>query len=116
MGIVLTVTGGPHSGQKYLIDRYDTYTVGRSSRAQFPVNLDLLLSREHFKIESQPPHCHLIDLGSTNGTKVNGLRVERVLLREGDVIEAGDSSFMVHFAGGDVDARNYFNCGGDRKS
>ena len=59
---------------------------------------DLLLSREHFRIENQPPVCHLIDLGSTNGTKVNGLRVERVQLRDGDVITAGDSSFVVQFA------------------
>ena len=68
MEIVLRVTAGPHSGQEYVIDRHDTYTVGRSSRAHFPVNLDLMLSREHFKIESQLPLCHLIDLGSTNGT------------------------------------------------
>jgi serine/threonine-protein kinase len=58
---------------------------------------DLLLSREHFLIEHQPPLCHLVDLGSTNGTKVNGLRVERVQLREGDIIAAGDSQFAVHF-------------------
>ena len=57
-----------------------------------------MLSREHFRIENQPPLCHLADLGSTNGTKVNGLRVERVLLRDGDVITAGDSSFVVQFA------------------
>jgi len=59
--------------------------------------MDLALSREHFQLESAPPLCYLVDLGSTNGTKVNGLRVERVLLREGDIIGAGDSSFQVHF-------------------
>ncbi|HKI18406.1 MAG TPA: FHA domain-containing serine/threonine-protein kinase [Isosphaeraceae bacterium] len=112
MEIVLRVTAGPHSGQQYVIDRRETYTVGRSSRARFPVNLDLMLSREHFKLESQLPLCHLIDLGSTNGTKVNGLRVERVLLREGDVIEAGDSSFSVHFAEGDTEAQNFATCAG----
>jgi eukaryotic-like serine/threonine-protein kinase len=111
MEIVLRVTAGPHSGQEYVIDRHDTYTVGRSSRAHFPVNLDLMLSREHFKIESQLPLCHLIDLGSTNGTKVNGLRVERVLLREGDIIEAGDSSFIVHFAE-HPGAQDYAICAG----
>ena len=58
---------------------------------------DQALSREHFQIDNEPPLCHLIDLGSTNGTKVNGLRVGRVLLREGDMITAGDSAFLVHF-------------------
>ena len=59
--------------------------------------LDLALSREHFQLETAPPLCQLVDLGSTNGTKVNGLRIERVLLREGDLIDAGDSSFQIHF-------------------
>ncbi len=91
MAVVIRVTSGPHSGQEYLIDRRQTFMVGRSSRVHFPMTGDMLLSREHFRIENQPPLCHLMDLGSTNGTKVNGLRVERVQLREGDVITAGDS-------------------------
>ena len=98
MAVVIRVTSGPHSGQEYLVDHRQTFMVGRSSRVHFPMTKDLLLSREHFRIENQPPLCHLMDLGSTNGTKVNGLRVERVQLREGDVISAGDSSFIVHFA------------------
>jgi eukaryotic-like serine/threonine-protein kinase len=112
MEIVLRVTAGPHRGQEYVIDRADTYTVGRSSRARFPVHRDLMLSREHFQLESRLSVCHLIDLGSTNGTKVNGLRVERVLLRDGDVIQAGDSAFIVHFAEGDTDDRKYTACAG----
>ncbi len=74
MGIVLRVTAGLHSGEEFTIDRAETFTVGRSSRVHFPVVHDQALSREHFQIENEPPVCHLIDLGSTNGTKVNGLR------------------------------------------
>src|SRR5208283_6230172 len=97
MNIVLRVISGPHEGQEYQINRSGSFIVGRASRAAFPMTADLTLSREHFQLESAPPLCHLVDLGSTNGTKVNGLRVERVLLREGDRIDAGDSSFQVHF-------------------
>ena len=68
---------------------------------------DQALSREHFQIENEPPLCHLVDLGSTNGTKVNGLRVGRVLLREGDVITAGDSAFLVHFIEDSDDAAQF---------
>ena len=71
--------------------------VGRASRSDVPDDAGLRLSREHFQLEYCPPLCHLVDLGSTNGTKVNGLRVERVLLRDGDTITAGDSTFRVHF-------------------
>jgi serine/threonine-protein kinase len=73
---------------------------------------DMLLSREHFRIENQPPLCHLMDLGSTNGTKVNGLRVERVRLREGDVITAGDSSFVIHFRESSSDVLPMATCAG----
>jgi eukaryotic-like serine/threonine-protein kinase len=106
MGIVLRVTSGPHEGHEYLIDRSGSFVVGRASRSAFPMTLDSALSREHFQLEYTPPLCHLIEMGSTNGTKVNGLRVERVLLREGDTIAAGDSCFRVHFqeSEGDVAA------------
>src|SRR3954471_16090025 len=112
MAVVIRVTSGPHSGQEYLIDRRQTFMVGRSSRVHFPMTKDLLLSREHFRIENQPPLCHLIDMGSTNGTKVNGLRVQRVLLRKGDVITAGDSEFVVHFEDGSSDGEQSVTCAG----
>jgi eukaryotic-like serine/threonine-protein kinase len=97
MGIVLRVTSGPHTGQEFLVDRRETFTVGRSSRVQFPMVDDLALSREHFQVDNEPPLCHLVDLGSTNGTKVNGLRVGRALLRDGDQISAGDSTFLLRY-------------------
>ena len=112
MGIVLRVTAGLHSGEEFTIDRAETFTVGRSSRVHFPVVHDQALSREHFQIENAPPVCHLIDLGSTNGTKVNGLRVGRVLLREGDMITAGDSAFLVHFIEDSTEAFNFVTCAG----
>ena len=87
-------------------------TVGRSSRVQFPVVYDQALSREHFQIDNEPPVCHLVDLGSTNGTKVNGLRVGRVLLRDGDTITAGDSAFLVHFIEDTIEALNFATCAG----
>jgi hypothetical protein len=73
---------------------------------------DLAMSREHFQLDNQPPHCHLVDLGSTNGTKVNGLRVGKVLLREGDVIEAGDTEFVVHFDEDSEIADHFATCSG----
>ncbi len=96
MKVELEVTAGPHVGKVYHFDRHDTFVVGRSSQAQFSVPDDGFLSRNHFLIEFNPPACLLRDLGSTNGTKVNGLRVETVRLRSGDEIAAGGSSFVVH--------------------
>ncbi len=95
MKVELEVSAGPHSGAVYRFDRHDTFVVGRSSGAQFSVPDDGFLSRHHFLIEFNPPACLLRDLGSTNGTKVNGLRVETLKLRNGDQIAAGGSSFVV---------------------
>jgi serine/threonine protein kinase len=97
MAVVLRVTGGSHQGQEFLIDRAGQFVVGRASHVDFALGRDSMLSREHFQVEVEPPFCHLVDLGSTNGTKVNQLRVERVLLREGDQVTAGDSTFTVQF-------------------
>jgi eukaryotic-like serine/threonine-protein kinase len=110
MGIVLRVTSGPHTGQEFLVDNCETFTVGRSSRVQFPMVDDLALSREHFQVDNEPPLCHLIDLGSTNGTKVNGLRVGRALLRDGDEITAGDSTFLLRYVGDSQDTLKFTTC------
>jgi hypothetical protein len=112
MPVVLKVTLGPHSGQEYQIDRPDTFTVGRSTHAEFAMTQDLVLSRKHFQVENKPPLCNLVDLGSTNGTKVNGLRVTHVALREGDVITAGDSAFVVHFVEDSKETQDFAGCAG----
>ena len=112
MPVVLKVIRGPHSGQEYQIDRPDTFTVGRSTHAEFAMSRDLVLSRKHFQVVNKPPLCHLVDLGSTNGTKVNSLRVTQVALREGDVITAGDSTFVVHFLEDSEDSQDFAGCAG----
>src|SRR5262249_35602914 len=75
--------------------RHETFIVGRSPEAHFSVPDDKWLSRHHFLIEFNPPLCLLKDSGSTNGTRVNGQRIEQILLRDGDVISAGKSTFVI---------------------
>lgn len=94
MSVVLRVTEGPHAGELYVFDRHDTFVVGRKN-AHFSVTDDGFLSRHHFLIEVDPPRCLLKDLGSRNGTRVNGTRVAESLLRDGDIIQAGQSSFTI---------------------
>ena len=98
MEVVLKVTTGPHTGEERVFDGEGTFRVGRAPGIPLSLPEDRLLSREHFQIELQPPLCDLLDLGSTNGTKVNGLRVERVRLRDGDLIAVGDSAIEVNVA------------------
>ncbi|MGD2251595.1 MAG: FHA domain-containing protein [Anaerolineales bacterium] len=68
-------------------------TVGKSSRNDLQVTGDGTVSREHAKITEQAGRFTFIDLGSTNGSKVNGHRVRSpVLLQSDDVIELGDNT------------------------
>jgi serine/threonine-protein kinase len=60
---------------------------------------DSALSRDHFLIEINPPRCELRDLGSTNGTFVNEMKVDRARLESGDRIVAGQSVFLVRVEG-----------------
>lgn len=64
-------------------------TIGRRSGNDLAL-VDIEVSREHARIEFAPPRYVVNDLGSTNGTRVNGRAVGGPhALRDGDVIELG---------------------------
>ena len=99
MRVILDVTQGPKRGSSFIFDRHDTFIVGRSRFVHCPLPEDSALSRDHFLIEINPPRCELRDLNSTNGTFVNGRRVERARLDSEDRISAGQSVFRVRVEG-----------------
>jgi eukaryotic-like serine/threonine-protein kinase len=90
MRVTLFVIAGPHTGTEFSFDRHDTFLVGRSRHAHFQLReKDRYFSRIHFMMEVNPPHCRLIDIGSRNGTYLNGERVLSGVLKDGDQIRAG---------------------------
>src|SRR5580693_8044629 len=95
MRVILDVVEGPLKGRQFVLDRHDTFIVGRSRFVHCPMPEDLALSRDHFMIELNPPVVELRDLGSTNGTFVNNHRVDRSALASHDLIAAGQSIFRV---------------------
>jgi hypothetical protein len=99
MPITLTVTEGPHIGRRFSFTGHDAFLVGRSRHAHFRLpRHDMYFSRIHFLVEVNPPRCGLIDMGSTNGTFVNGRQVkqgETVELTDGDRISGGDTVIQV---------------------
>ncbi len=54
-------------------------------------------SRNHVRIECVDDNCFMIDLGSSNGTLVNGRRIEgtAIQLADGDVFTIGCTEFML---------------------
>jgi hypothetical protein len=65
-------------------------TIGRSSDLDM-VLVEDMVSRKHARITTWGGQIVLEDLGSTNGTFVNGERIQRVQLREGDRVLVGTS-------------------------
>jgi transcriptional regulator with PAS, ATPase and Fis domain len=53
------------------------------------------ISRQHFSVFRKNQHWYIRDLGSTNGTLVNGKKITEVQIRPGDVIQAGTLSIHV---------------------
>jgi predicted component of type VI protein secretion system len=70
-------------------------TMGRAPRADFVVDTPLV-SRVHCRFTlSENDELELEDLNSTNGTLVNGEKVTKVVLRDGDIVTIGRVQFAV---------------------
>lgn len=98
MRVTLHVVAGPQTGRDFTFDQHDTFMIGRSEDAQFCLPQDRFFSRHHCILEIAPPQCFLRDLGSTNGTFVNGIRVETAHLKHGDRIQGGETVLEVEVA------------------
>jgi hypothetical protein len=74
----------------------ETIEVGRSESLSLGITKDPAISRRHFSIETtEGGEFELKDVGSVNGTLVNGRRVTCCSLRAGDRIDAGESIFVL---------------------
>ncbi len=91
---------GPQTGRDFTFEQHDTFMIGRSDDAQFCLPHDRFFSRHHCLIEIAPPQAFLRDLGSTNGTFVNGMRVETAHLKSGDRIQGGETVLEVEVSAG----------------
>jgi hypothetical protein len=72
-------------------------TAGRSSGCDLTID-DSTVSREHAAFVRRGPAWWVVDLGSTNGTRVNGARAAEHPLQPGDRVEFGDA--VVELVGG----------------
>lgn len=90
--ISLLLTHGGQSRPLHLDQ--DLVTFGRSKENTVPLN-DRKVSRKHAKIERAGAVFKITDLGSGNGTKVNGLRIDVQELALEDQIKIGDAELVV---------------------
>lgn len=81
---------GPEGARYPLAD--DVVLLGRGDSCAIVLQ-DGAASREHARFERGPEGWIVLDLGSKNGTYVNGARIERQALRSGDRIRIGSTTF-----------------------
>jgi diguanylate cyclase (GGDEF)-like protein len=99
----LVVISGPNFGEMYKL-KGDRSLLGRGERTDLRV-LDEGISREHAAIERDGGKMVLVDLGSTNGTFCNGVRVSRQHLTDGDKISIGATTILKFTYQDQVDER-----------
>lgn len=95
MRVTLRVIAGPQTGRVFTFEQHETFMIGRSEDSHFCLPQDRYFSRHHCILEIAPPQCFLRDLGSLNGTFVNGIRVETCYLKSGDRIQGGETVLEV---------------------
>jgi pSer/pThr/pTyr-binding forkhead associated (FHA) protein len=95
MRVVLEVVSGPEAGRAVSVPAGPPLRVGRREDLELALTRDPALSRLHFALEFDGRTCRLRDLGSRYGTMLNGRRAAEASLRDGDQIEAGNTTFRV---------------------
>ncbi len=111
--VIIEVVDKSLRGKRWVFEEHDAFVFGRSSdcHIQIPPQ-DATASRHHFILEVNPPDVAIRDLGSRNGTWVNGVKhggreksatpeqaaqhsFPEVTLRHGDKIQVGKTILMV---------------------
>ena len=112
--VTLTAMDGMLSGKQYVFNKARNCLIGSADDCEIrlPNELEYLtVSRHHCLLEVDPPEVRVRDLGSKNGTYVNGLRIGSKLAAElardggvrftafdldnGDTLRVGDTNLWV---------------------
>jgi protease PrsW len=90
MKLLLTITSGSLSGRSFELETgFLTVGRGETCSVRFDPAGERIASKQHAFIEARPDGYYIADNNSTNGTIVNGDRVQKQKLHNGDVVQFG---------------------------
>jgi len=89
----LVIKTGAQAGERFELSRLGSYSIGRRSDSDLPV-ADKAVSRKHCRIDCDGEFFWLVDCQSHNGTFVNGRKITKCLLYDGDVVKVGRTSMV----------------------
>jgi serine/threonine protein kinase len=90
----LRVIAGPDKGQFYRLFEGHPLLLGRSRHAFSPLK-DLQVSRIHCEVELEDGQVHITDMDSGSGTFLNGTRIHDEYLKDGDVVQIGQTQLRL---------------------
>lgn len=93
---ILKFISGKYQGGEFALEMNQELIIGRSSELEM-VLIEDMVSRHHAKITTTDDEIFIEDLGSTNGTFVNGEKITKCKLKEGDRILIGTSIIKLVF-------------------
>lgn len=115
LGLSLRFISGKYEGGEFPLEDGKDIIVGRSSELDM-VLVEEMVSRKHAKITVRRGNITIEDLGSTNGSFVNGERIHQAELHEGDRILIGTSILkVVSDVATTAESRGTLKAVGDRK-
>lgn len=97
-GPVLVVRKGPTPGERFFLES-PRLSIGRDPDSDIFLN-DMTVSRAHAALDIVGGEVTVRDLGSLNGTYVNGVIVDAARLGNGDVLQIGTFQMVFVGAGG----------------
>lgn len=92
---VLHFTAGKYEGGRYALRPNSELIMGRSSEVEMTM-IDTMVSRRHARLTTYHGVIVLEDMGSANGTYVNGQRItSHIQLKVGDTILVGENALVL---------------------
>jgi predicted component of type VI protein secretion system len=96
MGVILEIRTGVGAGKVIPLKTGESVTVGRAAgKAEFALAEDTFMSGLHFAVECGASGSRVVDRKSSNGTFLNGAKIQNAMLANGDEIKAGKTVFHV---------------------
>lgn len=83
---------GPVTGHRFVVN--GPFEIGREASG-IALGFDTMASRRHASINPVPGGLSITDMGSTNGTFVNDARVQTAVVKPGDTVRFGGTTFRV---------------------
>ncbi len=93
--IRLEVVRGPHTGDVWEFDQMGQWLIGRDQPSNIRLRTEPTMSAQHFRLVISAESIQIVDLESTNGTWLNGVRVLSAQIHEGDEFGVGSTAFAL---------------------